>query len=274
MILATLMALGVFATGAGAATLSDFPAKTPIASRFLENAATVRALTWQEVDAINRLYDAAEQQVFFLMLAEPAYAAYALLHQNLLALKPGKTLDALEADLENAILAALAGDTETSAIADELNLLLFDTAALEAAYRNGTLKAIFEEKLLRLEKSGLPIYQRIAADYFNPQAVEATNALSRFFSLAADVWNSDLNAAKKDELYTAILNLETTAFSYLDAGNWSYAKAAADNLYKEAEKLLKKAGFLPTGIFGTNPKWDGAWWHYILFFMLFGWIWM
>ena len=81
-------------------------------------------------------------------------------------------------------------------------------------------------------------------------------------------------AAKKNELFTAILNIETTFFSYLRNGYWANAKAAADNAYKEAEKLLKKAGFLPTGIFGTNPKWDGAWWHYILFFVLFGWIWM
>ena len=29
-----------------------------------------------------------------------------------------------------------------------------------------------------------------------------------------------------------------------------------------------------TGIFGTNPKWYGAWWHYILFFVGFGFIWM
>ena len=28
------------------------------------------------------------------------------------------------------------------------------------------------------------------------------------------------------------------------------------------------------GIFGTNAKWNGAWWHYILFFVGFGFIWM
>ena len=28
------------------------------------------------------------------------------------------------------------------------------------------------------------------------------------------------------------------------------------------------------GIFGTNAKWYGAWWHYILFFVCFGFIWM
>ena len=30
----------------------------------------------------------------------------------------------------------------------------------------------------------------------------------------------------------------------------------------------------PKGIFGTNPKWNGAWWHYLLFFFCFGFIWM
>jgi len=40
---------------------------------------------------------------------------------------------------------------------------------------------------------------------------------------------------------------------------------------------VKDASYVPPpskGIFGTNPKWDGAWWHYILFFLCFGFIWM
>jgi hypothetical protein len=28
------------------------------------------------------------------------------------------------------------------------------------------------------------------------------------------------------------------------------------------------------GIFGTNAKWTGEWWHYLLFFLGFGFIWM
>jgi len=28
------------------------------------------------------------------------------------------------------------------------------------------------------------------------------------------------------------------------------------------------------GIFGTNARWDGEWWHYVLFFIGFGFIWM
>jgi uncharacterized repeat protein (TIGR01451 family) len=31
---------------------------------------------------------------------------------------------------------------------------------------------------------------------------------------------------------------------------------------------------LARGIFGTAPKWYGAWWHYLLFFLCFGFIWM
>jgi len=30
----------------------------------------------------------------------------------------------------------------------------------------------------------------------------------------------------------------------------------------------------PKGIFSTNPKWYGEWWHYLLFFLCFGFIWM
>jgi len=30
----------------------------------------------------------------------------------------------------------------------------------------------------------------------------------------------------------------------------------------------------PVGIFGTNPRWTGQWWHYVLFFIGFGFIWM
>ena len=273
--LAAVLHLGVFATGAGAESLSDFSftVETPLISRYLEEVAGTQALTPADYTAINALYKTAKEQAFYLMLAEPAYAAYNALHTNPLALKPGKTLAALEADIDSSI-SALSTNPETIAILTELNQLISDEAALEAAYRNGTLKAVFVDKLLRLEKSGLSIYQRIATDYFIPQAVEATNGLARVFQLAADVWNSDLSAAKKDELMTAIYSINTYAFSYLNNGYWANAKAAADNTYKEAEKLLKKAGFLLTGIFGTNPKWDGAWWHYILFFVLFGWIWM
>ena len=30
----------------------------------------------------------------------------------------------------------------------------------------------------------------------------------------------------------------------------------------------------PKGIFGTNARWYGEWWHYVLFFLCFGFIWM
>jgi len=30
----------------------------------------------------------------------------------------------------------------------------------------------------------------------------------------------------------------------------------------------------PVGIFGTNPRWTGEWWHYVLFFLGLGFVWM
>ena len=45
--------------------------------------------------------------------------------------------------------------------------------------------------------------------------------------------------------------------------------AAATELNNAINGLVKA-----NGIFGTNAKWYGAWWHYILFFLCFGFIWM
>ena len=37
---------------------------------------------------------------------------------------------------------------------------------------------------------------------------------------------------------------------------------------------ISAAGVPTKGIFGTNARWYGAWWHYVLFFIGFGFIWM
>jgi len=276
-VLAALLILGVFATGASAATLWDIPAKSSLISLpSAEGRDIAQTLTVDDYNAIYRLLDAAELQASMLMAAEPAYAACYLLGGNPLALNAGKTISSLSYDFNNSIATALATNADIIAIQDELYQLLYDDAALEALYRGGTLQAAFEDMFLRMEMLCLPIYQRIATEYFKPQALEATNALSQVYRLAADVYRSNLSAAKKNELITAIFNIETTAFGYLDIGYWSLAKSAADSAYKNAQNILIKAGFLPVppkGIFGTNPKYN-QWWHYILFFLCFGFIWM
>jgi len=45
------------------------------------------------------------------------------------------------------------------------------------------------------------------------------------------------------------------------------------NALNEAYSALRENPPL-RGIFGTNPRWYGAWWHYVLFFLCFGFIWM
>jgi len=49
----------------------------------------------------------------------------------------------------------------------------------------------------------------------------------------------------------------------------SYTADVTVTLYAVWEENLPARGF-----WGTNPKWTGAWWHYILFFVGFGFIWM
>ena len=79
------------------------------------------------------------------------------------------------------------------------------------------------------------------------KAAGATNPKVYYVDSSGNV--TDMNARVEG----SYLLFETDHFSY-------YAITGTDNPTK--------------GIFGTNPKWYGAWWHYILFFIGFGFIWM
>jgi len=72
---------------------------------------------------------------------------------------------------------------------------------------------------------------------------------------------------------------ETDSTNVLLTGNSSgvqgdVAVLADSNGDGSFDENLLAAISQPKGIFGTNPKWYGAWWHYILFFIGFGFIWM
>ena len=54
----------------------------------------------------------------------------------------------------------------------------------------------------------------------------------------------------------------------------NYTVTAADASTKTYTVTVTVARGPAKGIFGTNAKWNGAWWHYLLFFFCFGFIWM
>ena len=60
--------------------------------------------------------------------------------------------------------------------------------------------------------------------------------------------------------------VDTEPAAHIEGGRHKECTVCGDIL--ETEVLPAK------GIFGTNVKWFGAWWHYVLFFLGFGWIWM
>jgi len=63
----------------------------------------------------------------------------------------------------------------------------------------------------------------------------------------------------------------------LTAGTYPVKIKASNGVSPDAEltfTLTITSPPPPKGIFGTNPKWSGAWWHYLLFFFCFGFIWM
>lgn len=59
-------------------------------------------------------------------------------------------------------------------------------------------------------------------------------------------------------------------------GSFADANSASTTFTMPAGTVTATAMYkdAPKGIFGTNPKWNGAWWHYILFFLGFGFAWM
>lgn len=64
----------------------------------------------------------------------------------------------------------------------------------------------------------------------------------------------------------------STALAYQPNGN--FALDADTALYAVWEEVVYTFPQQLKGIFGVNPRWDGAFWHYILFFIGFGWLWM
>jgi len=61
-----------------------------------------------------------------------------------------------------------------------------------------------------------------------------------------------------------------------DGVAFANATAASTSFTMPAKNVTVTATYkdVPKGIFGTNPKWYGEWWHYVLFFFCFGFIWM
>jgi len=63
-------------------------------------------------------------------------------------------------------------------------------------------------------------------------------------------------------------------------GGWIVDKPATATEAGSQHRTCSVCGHVETqaiptkGIFGTNPKWYGAWWHYLLFFIGFGFLWM
>ena len=81
---------------------------------------------------------------------------------------------------------------------------------------------------------------------------------------------------------------EKDSFAAHTPGDWIIDVAATATIDGSKHRACSVCGFTtatetipptggttpPPGIFGTNPRWTGVWWHYILFFIGFGFIWM
>jgi len=79
--------------------------------------------------------------------------------------------------------------------------------------------------------------------------------------------------------YTATIALVAKpGFTVSGVAKDFFTVTGATAVSNDANSGMVTAEFPPTngvpGIFGSHPKWYGAWWHYVLYFIAFGWIWM
>ncbi len=93
------------------------------------------------------------------------------------------------------------------------------------------------------------------------------NALNAKINAIKDTQKGNYTDVSWDAFQTALNSAQTIA------GNATVTQEQVDNALNDLNAahngLTEKKG-----VFGTNPKWYGAWWHYILFFIGFGFIWM
>ena len=136
--------------------------------------------------------------------------------------------------------AAWAVLTDEDATSEQLQGAL---AALNRAYSNLSPEPLTTYTLTVVSGTGGGIYAAGAAVPITANAAPSGKVFDKWTATAGALANA---------------NSATTTFT-MPAG-----AATVTATYKDA----------PKGIFGTNAKWYGEWWHYLLFFLCFGFIWM
>ena len=122
--------------------------------------------------------------------------------------------------------------------------------------------------------------------YINSQSVSNLTVVNGAIIELYAVWKT----ADKNALNAKINDIkDTQKGNYTDA-SWNTfqtalnsAQTVADDANATQEQVDDALNALNAthngltekkGIFGTNSRWNGAWWHYVLFFIGFGFIWM
>jgi len=249
--LAALLILGVFATGAGASVWGNL---TVTEKRELE------AITYKCRAALEARVQ-----------TSPWWCAQNLV--NPAALKDESKLEEFK-DMHTA-----AADAVTqSAVAQAYFDLANSVEACAVAFKAGTLKSQLEAKGYAYADAMLAAQRSVCEEYLKPAFIDFLLSYAQAMELFFSVHLAALSDAKKNEFGAAIRTLISSLDALIDEGKWGEAKTAADNLIPQIKNVLVNAGILPNpnppkGIFGTNARYN-QWWHYILFFLCFGFVWM
>ncbi|MDR1735193.1 MAG: DUF4091 domain-containing protein [Oscillospiraceae bacterium] len=110
-----------------------------------------------------------------------------------------------------------------------------------------------------------------ATEQRNPTSADSLSGLSARISQVQSTTQTTGSGKYTDASWSAFQTALTGAQQTVANANATQAQVtAALNALNTAYANLS----YERGIFGTAPKWYGEWWHYLLFFLCFGFIWM
>jgi len=273
VILAALMLLGMFAVSASALPRTDFPlteineAAASVLFAFpslvsAEGGVAAAALTDDLTAYRKEAADLADNALSLSL----AYVILSELQYHTAAYQAGKTI----VEFTNA-LAAL--DWKNSAETLAIDAFLDDTAAVEAAYANGTLRDVLISLYAAAATQRIVSVEILAKEFFHADALAYATANNNYYK-ALDALSSLTLTEKEYIEISKKMNRIVTPFATakivaaLNNGDYKKAASLVNDIVKDVEKIVANHG---TG--GNLSFWQKLW-NFILKWIFFGWIWM
>ena len=278
VLLAAMMMCGVFAVGVSAVSFEDFMNLKKSATLSAAEGSAPAIVQGEDDDKF------AEDFVDFLYAAElyagaklesssAAMACVYFMH-NENSFKNRKA----QKDFNDALESALKDSAEHKARDTFMN----DSAAIKAAYTDGSLRGKLIDLHLACAIREIAIYEKLVPEYFIPDAMVFGEEFRKITSLTLALAGSGVTKEQRAEINAKIDAIATDELNAkllkaIDEGDAKEAARIVTYVRKEYEKVLAEYGIVeisPEPEPEPSPSFFAKLWNFILKWFFFGWLWM